>query len=74
VTNVHCSMRFSAKPKHNSHIFWKKGLQTSDLEHVFIAGSFFHYTGLFEPPECKDISPSPGLSDPLYIVKAKRKA
>jgi SAM-dependent methyltransferase len=49
-------------------------LQTSDLEHIFIAGSFFHYSGLFEPPECKDVSPFPGRSDPLYIVKAKRKA
>jgi SAM-dependent methyltransferase len=51
-------------------------LQTSDLEHIFIAGSFFHYSGLFEPPECKDISPFPGagMADPLYIVKAKRKA
>jgi SAM-dependent methyltransferase len=50
-------------------------LQTSDLEHIFIAGSFFHYSsGLFEPPSSEDISPNPGRSDPLYIVKAKRKA
>ena len=49
-------------------------LQTSDLEHIFIAGSFFHYAGLFDPPECNDISPNPGRSDPLYIVKAKKKA
>lgn len=48
-------------------------LQTSDLEHIFIAGSFFHYTGLFEGPSCKDISPNPGKSDPLYIVKATKK-
>lgn len=47
-------------------------LQTSDLEHIFIAGSFFHYSGLFEPPKCDDISPNPGRSDPLYIVKAKK--
>mmetsp|Transcript_18547 Transcript_18547/g.27505 ORF Transcript_18547/g.27505 Transcript_18547/m.27505 type:complete len:264 (-) Transcript_18547:3176-3967(-) len=49
-------------------------LQTNDLEHIFIAGSFFHYSGLFEPPKCDDISPNPGLSDPMYIVKAKRKS
>jgi ubiquinone/menaquinone biosynthesis C-methylase UbiE len=49
-------------------------LQTNDLEHIFITGSFFHYSGLFEPATCKDISPNPGRSDPLYIVKAARKA
>lgn len=48
-------------------------LQTSDIEHVFIVGSFFHYAGGFEPPSCDDISPNPGRSDPLYIVKAKKK-
>eukprot|EP00978_Attheya_sp_CCMP212_P018936 scaffold52348_cov57-Attheya_sp.AAC.6 len=49
-------------------------LQTNDLEHVFIAGSFFHFSGFFEPPSCDDISPNPGRSDPLFIVKAKRSA
>lgn len=48
-------------------------LQTSDLEHVFIAGSFFHCAGLFDPPTAKDISPNPGRSDPMFIVKASRK-
>lgn len=49
-------------------------LQTNDLEHVFIAGSFFHYSGLFDPPKCNDISPNPGRSDPMYIVRATRKS
>lgn len=50
-------------------------LKTSDLEHIFIAGSFFHYAGLFDPPSCDDISPSPpGHSDPLFVVKASKKA
>ena len=49
-------------------------LQTSDIEHVFIAGSFFHYSGLFEAPTSEDISPNPGRSDPLFIVKAVKKA
>jgi hypothetical protein len=49
-------------------------LQTSDLEHIFIAGSFFHYSGLFDPPAGKDMSPNPGRSDPLFIVSGKRKA
>jgi SAM-dependent methyltransferase len=48
-------------------------LQTNDLEHIFIVGSFFHYSGLFEPPQSYDRSPKPGLSDPLYIVTAKVK-
>ena len=48
-------------------------LQTSDLEHIFIAGSFFHYSGLFEPPSGLDISPNPGRSDPLYVVKGQKK-
>eukprot|EP00543_Licmophora_paradoxa_P006299 CAMPEP_0202448748 /NCGR_PEP_ID=MMETSP1360-20130828/7548_1 /ASSEMBLY_ACC=CAM_ASM_000848 /TAXON_ID=515479 /ORGANISM="Licmophora paradoxa, Strain CCMP2313" /LENGTH=221 /DNA_ID=CAMNT_0049066457 /DNA_START=116 /DNA_END=781 /DNA_ORIENTATION=+ len=49
-------------------------LQTNDLEHIFIAGSFFHYSGLFEPPSCDDISPNPGATDPMYIVKATKKS
>lgn len=47
-------------------------LQTNDLEHIFIVGSFFHFTGLFEPPTCEDRSPNPGRSDPLYIISAVR--
>jgi SAM-dependent methyltransferase len=49
-------------------------LKTSDVEHIFIVGSFFHYSGMFEPPTSEDRSPNPGRSDPLYIVKAARKA
>lgn len=48
-------------------------LRTNDLEHIFIIGSFFHYSGMFEPPTSEDRSPNPGRSDPLYIVKAVRK-
>jgi len=48
-------------------------LRTNDLEHIFIVGSFFHYTGMFEPPSCQDISPNPGRTDPLYIVRAQKK-
>ena len=49
-------------------------LNTNDLEHVFIVGSFFHYSELFDPASCNDISPNPGRSDPMYVVRAKRKA
>eukprot|EP00588_Corethron_pennatum_P015586 CAMPEP_0194269120 /NCGR_PEP_ID=MMETSP0169-20130528/3332_1 /TAXON_ID=218684 /ORGANISM="Corethron pennatum, Strain L29A3" /LENGTH=284 /DNA_ID=CAMNT_0039010643 /DNA_START=37 /DNA_END=894 /DNA_ORIENTATION=- len=48
-------------------------LQTGDMEHIFIVGSFFHYSGLFEKPKCVDMSPNPGLSDPLFIVTATKK-
>jgi SAM-dependent methyltransferase len=48
-------------------------LATSDLEHVFMVGSFFHYSGMFDPAECKDLSPNPGMSDPLFVVKAAKK-
>jgi SAM-dependent methyltransferase len=53
---------------------WNLWLRTNDLEHVFIAGSFFHYAGMFEPPSCDDISPNPGRSDPLFIIKAAKKS
>lgn len=49
-------------------------LQTNDLEHIFITGSFFYYAGGFDPPSCSDISPNPGMSDPLFIVKARKKS
>lgn len=52
---------------------WNLWLKTNDFEHIFIAGSFFHYSGLFEPPSCDDISPNPGRSDPMFIIKATRK-
>ena len=48
-------------------------LRTNDLEHIFIVGSFFHYNGSFDPPTCEDISPNPGRSDPLFIVKAHKR-
>jgi len=49
-------------------------LQTNDLEHIFIVGSFFHYAGQFDAATCEDISPNPGRSDPLFIVKAAKKS
>lgn len=49
-------------------------LQSNDLEHIFIVGSFFHYSGKFDLSTCEDISPNPGRSDPLFIVKAAKKS
>jgi SAM-dependent methyltransferase len=50
-------------------------LQTSDADHCFIVGCYYHYAdGMFEPPESIDISPpSMGLTDPMYVVTAIRK-
>jgi hypothetical protein len=48
-------------------------LRTNDLEHIFIVGSFFHYTNKFKPATCDDISPNPGRSDPMYVVWATKK-
>ena len=49
-------------------------LQMNELEHIFMVGSFFHYTDKFDPASCEDISPNPGGSDPLYIIKASKKS
>ena len=34
-------------------------LQTNDLEHVFIVGSFFHYSGGFQKASAEEIGPNP---------------
>lgn len=53
---------------------WNLWLRTNDLEHVFIVGSFFHFTtGVFEEPFCADISPNPGRSDPMFVIKGVKK-
>eukprot|EP01023_Acetabularia_acetabulum_P014574 TRINITY_DN17119_c0_g1_i10.p1 TRINITY_DN17119_c0_g1~~TRINITY_DN17119_c0_g1_i10.p1 ORF type:complete len:298 (-),score=37.04 TRINITY_DN17119_c0_g1_i10:121-1014(-) len=49
---------------------------TDDLEHIYIVGSYFHYSvkGGFTKPEAIDISPPKGLfgGDPMYVVQAKK--
>ncbi|GMH43807.1 hypothetical protein BSKO_11741 [Bryopsis sp. KO-2023] len=54
---------------------------TGDPEHVWIVGSYFHYSvpGGFEDPKCKDISAPKnflgiGGGDPMYVVYARKKA
>jgi len=49
-------------------------LNTNDLEHVFIIGSYFHYSGGFAPAKAVDISPRKSAfslmpSDPMYIIE-----
>jgi len=49
-------------------------LNTNDLQHIFIIGSYFHYSQKFEPPFSLDISPAKQLGgDPMYIIQAKKK-
>jgi hypothetical protein len=48
---------------------------TGDLDHVYIVGSYFHYSvpGGFTMPVAKDITPlqsQQGRGDPMYIVEA----
>ena len=50
-------------------------LNTNDLQHIYIVGSYFHYAGGYKAPESFDISPLPGWtsrSDPMYIVTATK--
>lgn len=48
---------------------------SGDPDHVWIVGSYFHYSvsGGFTAPACDDISPKPGRSDPMYVVYARKK-
>jgi len=50
-------------------------LQTGDLEHVLIYGSYMHYAGAFEAPEALDLSgplSRMGFQDPVYVIQAKK--
>jgi ubiquinone/menaquinone biosynthesis C-methylase UbiE len=50
-------------------------LNTNDMEHIFIIGSYFHYAGGFTPAAAFDISPSRGAlfgSDPMYIIQGEK--
>jgi len=48
-------------------------LRTSDMEHAFIVGCYFHYAGGFGPPQAQDISANPGITDPMFIVRAMKR-
>jgi hypothetical protein len=50
---------------------WQLWLRTNDLEHIFIVGSLFHYSGAFKKAKALDLSPNPGRSDPLYVIDAQ---
>lgn len=43
-----------------------------DDEHVLDVATYLHYTGRFDKPQARDLSPSPTRGDPLYVVYAFR--
>ena len=49
-------------PRTRAHSFPTKAvniwLQTDDLEHVYVVGSYFHYAGGFKPPSAVEVSPN----------------
>ena len=46
---------------------------TSDMDHIWVVGAYFHFAGGFEAPQAVDISPGPkGKSDPMYVVYARK--
>lgn len=47
-------------------------LNTNDLEHAFIIGSYFHYVQGFTRAEGIDISPNTPFGDPMFIVQASK--
>lgn len=54
-------------------------LSTSDAEHVYIIGSYFHYAGGFRDLRARDITPRGGIGgigggggDPMFIVQAEK--
>ncbi len=47
-----------------------RGLGSAD--HARLIALYFRHAGGFDAPHIEDISPSPGRSDPLYIVSARR--
>jgi hypothetical protein len=45
-----------------------------DDQRAELVRAYFHYTGGYDEPVSHDLSPNPGLSDPLYAVCARKSA
>eukprot|EP00898_Chlorokybus_atmophyticus_P006617 jgi/Chlat1/6957/Chrsp52S06643 len=45
---------------------------TSDLDHIWIVGSYYHYAGGFQKPQAKDITLRAGRGDPMYVVYGRK--
>jgi len=44
-----------------------------DEQRAGLVSAYFKHAGGYEEPVCYDLSPNPGLSDPLYAVCARKK-
>ena len=47
---------------------------SGDVDHARLVGHYFIEAGGFDEPEFRDLSPDPRISDPLYVVVARRAA
>jgi hypothetical protein len=45
-----------------------------DADHARLVAHYFNQSGGFQPPRFADLSPQPGVSDPLFAVVANRPA
>jgi len=65
-----CAVSFS------NRAFWTKAVAVwramDDRNHARLVGYYFVETPGFDPPEFADLSPNPGVTDPLYMVSARR--
>jgi hypothetical protein len=46
--------------------------QTNDAGHIWLVGSYFHFTQGFGAPVVHDITAKPGYVDPMYVVSATK--
>ncbi len=44
-----------------------------DADHARLVAHYFNQSGGFEPPRIADLSPQPGVTDPLFAVVANRR-
>jgi SAM-dependent methyltransferase len=61
----------------SNRCFWTKAVAVwralGDEQHTRLVALYFERSGMFEEPECLDLSPAPGESDPLFVVTARRR-
>ncbi len=67
-----CAVSFSNRMFPTKAVALWRGMD--DMGHARIVGYYFVEAGGFDGPVFTDLSPSPGMTDPLYLVTAKKKA
>jgi SAM-dependent methyltransferase len=62
----------------SNRCFWTKAVAVwralDDEGHGKLVDLYFRLAGRFDDPEIHDLSPAPGLSDPMFAVMARRAA